>query len=109
MRLIDADAFQKQIAAMAVKDILPIKKVNSMLRLIDAQPTAIDGVLRDTKETYRRTVKVNPTECHYEEVGEEPYIKYICPVCEALGRRHQVNPVVQNCPVCGVQLYWGEK
>lgn len=39
MRLIDADAFKKQIAAMAVAGGYPADKANRLCELIDAQPT----------------------------------------------------------------------
>lgn len=107
-RVIDADKFKKQVAEMTVGENLPIEKTNALLKLIDMQPTAIDGIVKGADVAYRRTTSVKPTEHHYEEPGEKPYIKYSCPVCEALGNLHQVNRIVQNCPVCGVQLYWGE-
>lgn len=107
-RVIDADKFKKQVAAMTISENLPIEKANALLKLIDIQPTAINGVVKDAGAAYMRTTSVKPTEHHYEEPGEKPYIKYSCPVCESLGNLHQVNRFVQNCPVCGVQLYWGE-
>lgn len=39
MRLIDADEFGKQVAAMAIKENLPVAKVNAMLKVIDMQPS----------------------------------------------------------------------
>lgn len=42
MRLIDADAFKKQIAGMAIINNYPPDKANKMCELIDAQPTAYD-------------------------------------------------------------------
>lgn len=44
-RYIDADAFKKQIAAIAIANSYPLKKlekVNALCELIDAQPTAYD-------------------------------------------------------------------
>lgn len=38
MRLIDADAFSKQVALMAIKENYPIEKANAMLKLISMQP-----------------------------------------------------------------------
>lgn len=43
MRLIDADKFKQQIAAITVADNLPAEKCNAMCRLIDKQPTIGDG------------------------------------------------------------------
>lgn len=42
MRLIDADAFKKQVAAMTIKENYPVEKANAMMKLIDMQPTALD-------------------------------------------------------------------
>ena len=48
MRLIDADAFKEQVAAMTLKGI-PVDKANAMLKLIDMQPTAynVDQMEKD--------------------------------------------------------------
>ena len=42
MRLIDADDFNKQVAAMTIKENYPVEKANAMMNLIDMQPTALD-------------------------------------------------------------------
>lgn len=42
MRLIDTDAFNKQVAAMMIKENYPVEKANAMMKLIDIQPTALD-------------------------------------------------------------------
>ena len=42
MRLIDADAFNKQVAAMTIKENYPVEKAKAMMKLIDMQPTALD-------------------------------------------------------------------
>lgn len=42
MRLIDADAFKKQIAGMTIANNYPVKKASALCDLIDAQPTAYD-------------------------------------------------------------------
>lgn len=49
MRLIDADAFKEQVAAMTLKG-MPVDKANAMLKLIDMQPTAynVDQMEKDT-------------------------------------------------------------
>lgn len=41
-RLIDADAFKKQIAGMAIKNNYDTNKANAICKIIDAQPTAYD-------------------------------------------------------------------
>lgn len=40
MRLIDADAFQQQVAAIAIMNNLPADKCNALCELIEMQPTA---------------------------------------------------------------------
>ena len=42
MRLIDADAFKKQIAGMTIANNYPVNKASALCDLIDAQPTAYD-------------------------------------------------------------------
>lgn len=41
-RMIDADKFKWQVAAMTIKDNLPVEKANAMLKLIGMQPTVLD-------------------------------------------------------------------
>ena len=42
MRLIDADAFKKQIAGMTIANNYPVNKASALCDLIDEQPTAYD-------------------------------------------------------------------
>lgn len=42
MRLIDADAFKRQVAGMAISNNYPANKANAWCELIDAQATAYD-------------------------------------------------------------------
>lgn len=42
MRLIDADAFKKQIAGITIANNYPANKASALCDLIDAQPTAYD-------------------------------------------------------------------
>lgn len=41
-RLIDADAFKRQVAGMAISNNYPANKANAWCELIDEQPTAYD-------------------------------------------------------------------
>lgn len=52
MRLIDAELFKKQVAAMAIKNGYAPEKANALCKLIDNQPTAydIDQVLKELIE-----------------------------------------------------------
>lgn len=42
MRLVDADAFKRQVVAAALTGNLSVEKGNAMCELIDKQPTAYD-------------------------------------------------------------------
>lgn len=66
----------------------------------------ITGVIKDEKKAYKRLVSVNPVAHHYEEDRQRPYIKFGCPVCEAVGNRVQVTPGLGSCMLCGVSLNW---
>lgn len=85
-----------------------LERMDYMTRTIDAQLGGIEGVVEQSDLICRRSVRIKPTAHHYEGVGELPYIKYSCPVCDAIGNIHQVHPVQQNCSLCGVRFYWGE-
>lgn len=105
-RAINADKFKEQIAAMTIRDDLSVDKANAMIELLDMQSTVINGIIKQEQYTYRGMTYIQPTEHHYEEPGEKPYIKYGCPVCEALGNIHTVTHGEKNCPLCGVNLSW---
>lgn len=67
----------------------------------------IEGVVENKDEPiHKHIVMVNPIVHHYEDDGEPEYIKYGCPVCEAVGERRRVHRVESNCPICGVRLNW---
>lgn len=66
----------------------------------------ITGVVKDSNKAYKRKVAVNPVAHHYEEKGEKPYIKWGCPVCEAVGNHTQVTEGETSCSLCGVSLNW---
>ena len=40
--------------------------------------------LYPAKCVYKQRVKLRPNEHHYENEGEQPYIKYSCRICEQL-------------------------
>lgn len=52
MRLIDADAFKRQIAGMAIVNNYSADKANKLCELIDMQPTAydVDKVVEQLRE-----------------------------------------------------------
>ena len=59
MRLIDADVFKEQVAAMALKGI-PVKKANAMCELIDHQQTAynLDKVMGELEQLRNKTMEL---------------------------------------------------
>lgn len=59
-----------------------------------------------TGKMYKAKVAVRVIERHYENEGEPPYIKYICPVCAEAGVLHQLEHRTNSCPICGVNLDW---
>lgn len=69
--------------------------------------SALSGVIQDAKVVHKRRVKINPIAKHYEKPGEEPYIKYSCPVCHNAGNKNiSITEGIPNCPLCGVSLNW---
>lgn len=67
----------------------------------------MDGVVKYSGKIHDAKVAVKVIERHYEDVGNPPYIKYVCPVCEEAGLPHQLERGVKSCPICGVSLFWG--
>ena len=69
MRLIDAELFKKQVAAMAIKDGYAPEKANALCKLIDKQPTAydIDKVVEEIKESATRKDDIYVTLINGEE------------------------------------------
>nr|DAT26928.1 MAG TPA: hypothetical protein [Caudoviricetes sp.] len=71
MRLIDADAFKEQVAAIAIKDNLPAGKCCALCKLIEMQPTAgswhrvADGDLPPEPKT-EDDIKAYITVCKYD-------------------------------------------
>lgn len=76
------------------------------------------------KHVYKQKVKLRPNEHHYEEPGEEPYIKYSCQLCEQLANkvnglsfddedgkfvRFSFPKGTEKCPCCGVNIDWDYK
>lgn len=81
------------------------------------------------KVVHKQKVKLRPNEHHYENVGEEPYIKYSCQICEQLAKsveglslysddendederfiRFSFPKGTKQCPCCGVNIDWDYK
>ena len=105
MRLIDAEEVDFNKVFIGQSDFAKDTR-EAARELINMQPTVIEGNVKDSEYAYRRITRVCPIKHHYEESGEKPYIKYGCPVCEALGNIHQIRPEEESCPLCGVNLSW---
>ena len=73
MRLIDAEAFEKQVVAMAIMNGYAPQKVNAFCELINKQPTAFDmdkvvEQLEDIKrKKYRACQDVICEDCKYSK------------------------------------------
>ena len=78
------------------------------------------------KRLYQQKVKLRPIEHHYENEGEQPYIKYSCQLCEQLAKtskglyfdgyeddmgfvRFSFPKGTENCPCCGINIDWDYK
>lgn len=69
---------------------------------------------------YKQKVKLKPIEHHYEDEGQEPYIKYSCPLCEQIAEnmnkvifeedrkftRFSIIRGTEQCPCCGIYFDW---
>lgn len=70
----------------------------------------MNGIIVNAKHVHGKHAKVNPIPHHYEGPGEKPYIKWHCPVCEALGNtRVSIPENIPDCSLCGVHLNWEVK
>lgn len=104
MRMIDAEELKQCYAGTnGIDDKASYASIGA---IIDLQPTVITGKVKEAKFAYQKITSIKPTEHHYEELGEKPYIKYSCPVCQAVGNLHQVTSGDKNCPLCNVNLCW---
>lgn len=109
MRLIDADRMKSNTPNWLLETDGTRKRM--LYDTLDNQPTVIEGMVAGDEEgenlpTYKRITRVKPLAYHYMPNGS--YIKYTCPVCEALGNEHQVHRGEENCPLCNVNLIWDE-
>ena len=74
-RLIDADAFERQIAGMTIANSYSVNKANALCELIDAQPTAfnLDKVVKQLEE---RTAFLNGCTKYDNETAEQQKKSY---------------------------------
>lgn len=62
----------------------------------------LKGIVTEGKCAYQRLTKVKPVLHYY---GDD-YTKYGCPICEALGNKHQITYGSVQCSQCNVNLSW---
>lgn len=104
--IINADKLKSKIASRMIRGLIKEKMANAMIKLIDKQESAFEGVIKNEEHVYRPTAYVKPKERNCGKLLEEVYLKYQCPVCEILGNKHQILPGEKNCPMCNVNIYW---
>ena len=70
MRLIDTDAFKKQVAGIAISGNCPVDKANVLCELIDIQPTAYDPekIVEQLKEASYTETQDDMNPCDPPEV-----------------------------------------
>ena len=78
------------------------KKEDLVQRLAEYEDTGLTP--EQVKELKERDTAKRLIERHYEEPGEEPYIKYTCPN----GCKIQPSRSSKFCPKCGQRLDWSE-
>ena len=110
MRLIDVDRMKSNTPNWLLETDGMRKRM--LYDELDEQPTVLEGTVAGEEEgenlpVYKKITKVKPIAHHYMPNGT--YIKYSCPVCEALGNRHSVHKGEENCPLCNVNLLWDEE
>ena len=69
----------------------------------------IKGYITKHKYAYQKKVKVYPIEHHYSNAYEPHYIKWACPVCEAVGHKVSIAKYTKKCSACGVAFKWIEE
>lgn len=107
MRLIDADRMKSNTPNLVLET--DGTRERRLYDTLDYQPTVIEGTIIGEEEEenlpiYKKITRVKPLAHYYMPNGT--YIKYSCPVCEALGNKHQVYRGEENCPLCNVNLVW---
>lgn len=102
MRLIDADRMKGNTPNWLLET--DGMRTRYLYETLDYQPTVIEGKVEDEDLAYKRTVKIKPTTLYYSM--QPRYIKHICPVCEAVGNKHQLTYGEEKCPLCNVNLTW---
>lgn len=104
MRLIDADRMKGNTPNWLLET--DGMRTRYLYDTLDYQPTVIEGEVADEEYCYKRIAKIKPLTVHYSM--QPRYVKHHCPVCEAVGNKHQLTYGGKNCPLCNVNLTWDE-
>lgn len=95
-----------EVSADAEDNIILETDIDAESVTTNSKFVKLDGKVLEAEYVYKRFVYVKPIAHHYEAQGEKPYIKYCCPVCEALDNKHQVIHGTERCPLCNVNFTW---
>lgn len=74
-----------------------------MIQSVD-DPVLLRASVCYGQKSYQTHVRVAPIQHDYGD----GYYKYSCPICESLGVRLQLTYGEDQCPCCGVNIYWDE-
>lgn len=99
--------------------------INNICNLVDHNINNLSNdhrVIMPAEFIHKQRVGLKPVEHHYEKSGEKPYIKYGCPICEAIVRDFEPDEADEGtfnrfsfakgtpkCPCCGVNFAWEEE
>lgn len=97
----ESDCYPPDISPIHKSDITHFAAINMPASAANRALT-LQGTVTEGRYKYQRMTKVEPVPHYYDD----DYIKYSCPVCEALGNKHQVSEGRSNCPLCNVNLAW---
>lgn len=115
-------------ALISIKDkesvtIQQREAINNICNLVDYNINYLSSdhkAVMPAEVVYKQRVKLKPIAHHYEKPGEKPYIKWGCPICEAIARDYGPDEDgetfdkfsfvkgISNCPCCGVNFAWEE-
>lgn len=68
----------------------------------ESKELRLTAAVSHTGKAYQARVRVTPVRYDYWNGS----IKYSCPVCESFGLKLQILKGSDQCPCCGVNLYW---
>lgn len=93
---------ENQIRKIFIESAIKSAKVEDTEPFDDFVYRLTGLTLKEIRELKERDTAKALMECHYEEPGEEPYIKYTCPN----GCKIQPSRRSKFCSLCGQRLKW---